>query len=135
MMNLEEALEPLKPVMGMSSVIAGLMSGDFDPLDDRPMTDLDPAAVEAKLKRTQQEQAECQSDWAYWGYEGQIAYLTALRDILEAFKLVSEVPYVEPPGGFVVMDVYSQQERYGREILRLAKEKVASLEKEHPLYE
>lgn len=124
-MKLSEALSAIHPVMGASSVIAALF-GAADPssVSDKKATD-NIAEVAARIEEVKNRQDNCQSDAAWWGYEGQLSYLKAVYDVLTAAELVGKdnLPDVDPPRqDGIVMDIYYQQEQYGKEILRRAQE-------------
>ena len=127
-MTVEKALEPIAPVVGTTTLIAGLMSGDTKSIGEKPKRLLTLQEAREKLAATKKAQDNCDSDWAYWGYEGTLAYQRAMVSILEAAELSPELPDVEPPdvANKVVMDACSAIEQYGETILRLAKKRVES---------
>jgi len=123
-MELQEALSRIHAPKGMTSVISGMLSGDLDPIRDQDAVGTSLAQAREKLESTQEAQRNCGSDWAYWGYQGDISYWKAVVSILEAADLVgaNNLPDVPPPDrGGVVMDACSRVERFGSEVLRLAK--------------
>jgi hypothetical protein len=119
-MNIEQALKPIAPVIGFSSLIGAPNSVSSKQYGKEGLE---------KAKQQLQDiiiaQNDCQSDYAYWGYEGQKSYWRAVVNILEASQLVGEnnLPDVVPPdtSNSVVMDACSKIEKYGEKILELAK--------------
>lgn len=127
-MNVQEALSQIHAPKGMTSVIAGVMSGDFDPIRDQSAVGSSLSEARKKLEAVVEAQRNCGSDWAWWGYQGDISYWKAVVSILEAADLVGadklpDVPAPKRDG--VVMDVCAHVERFGTEILRQAKESPA----------
>lgn len=123
-MKAKEALESVWPVKGMTTMISGILSRDWDSIrgpGEEATSSL--LQVEAALERANDAQANCKSDAAYWGYMGDISYLRATRDILKAIEICGDdLPDVPKPNrDGVVMDLCSQIERFGSKILRLAK--------------
>jgi hypothetical protein len=119
-MNLETALNPIAPVVGFSSLI-----GAPDSVSSQLYKDGGLDYAKQKLQSIITAQNNCQSDYAYWGYEGQKAYWRAIVRILEAVELVGKdnLPDVLPPDttNSVVMDACGKIEQYGNEILSKAK--------------
>ncbi len=128
-MNLNEALSKIYAPQGMTSVLAGVMSGDLAPLGHESAVGASLIAARDKLAAIQKAQDNCGSDWAYWGYEGELAYWRAVVSLLEAAELVGadklpDVPAPRTDG--VVMDVCAHVERFGNEVLTLAKKQHAA---------
>ena len=124
-MNVDEALSRIHAPKGQTSIIAGLMSGDTDSIQSQNAVGASLETARRKLEDVKTAQRNCGSDWAYWGYEGDIAYWSAVVLILEAAELVGadSLPDVDAPRtDGVVMDVCSRVQGFGREVLRLAKE-------------
>lgn len=123
-MNVEEALSKIHSPKGMTSVIEGVLTGDFDSIRSQDATNASLTEARAKLESIQKTQAECKSDAAYWGYEGDAAYWRAVVSILEAAVITGpeNLPDIEAPNteGRVVMDACSLIEKYGKAILSAA---------------
>lgn len=122
-MTLREVLAKIHAPKGVTSLVAGVMSGDFGPIRKQSAVGVSLDEARAKLARVEQAQRDCQSDWAYWGYMGDIAYWRAVVDILTAADLVGpdNLADVPAPTGVVVMDLCAATERYGRAILAAAR--------------
>jgi hypothetical protein len=127
-MKLEEALNKIGgPTRGVTSVIAGLMSGDVAPISgDKRVTESLTQARE-KLENIRTAQRECNSDWAWWAYQGDISYWETVVSLLEAAEIVGpdnlpDVPFDNSAG--VVMDICARQERFGKEVLRLSRDHI-----------
>lgn len=128
-MNVEEALSRIHAPKGQTSIIAGLMSGDTDSIRTQSAVGASLEAARSKLEDVETAQQNCGSDWAYWGFEGDRAYWSAVVSILEAAELVGSdnLPDVDAPRtDGVVMDVCSRVQNFGREVLRLAKESASA---------
>lgn len=127
-MKLEEALNKIGgPTRGISSVIAGLMSGNLAPIGGDKFVAESLAQARAKLEENRKAQRECKSDWAYWGYQGDISYWETVVSLLEAAEIVGpdnlpDVPFDNSAG--VVMDICARQERFGEEVLRLSRDHI-----------
>lgn len=124
-MTVAEALSRIHAPKGMTSLIAGVMSNDFDPIRDQNAAGKSLSAAQAQLEAAEKAQAECQSDWAYWGYMGDISYWRAVVSILKAAEITGpdKLPNVPAPdlSACVVMDACSKVERFGSDILAAAK--------------
>lgn len=120
-MNLEQALRPIAPVVGLSSLI-----GAPESISTETATDIGLQKAVEILEKIKDAQKNCGSDYAYWGYEGQRSYWSAVVNILQAAKLVGNdnLPDVPPPDteGKVVMDACWHIEKYGRDVLEKAEE-------------
>lgn len=122
-MNVQEALSRIHAPKGVTSVISGVLSGDFAPIREQNGSKSSLQQAQGKLASAREAQQNCGSDWAYWGYQGDISYWSAVVDILEAAEIVGadnlpDVPAPKTDG--VVMDVCGRVERYGKEIRWLA---------------
>lgn len=118
-MTLEEALAPIAPVVGLSSLIGAPSSVSSQQAVAPTLT-----SARARYEELRDAMNNAQSDFSYWGYAGQVSYWKAVVDILEAAELAGadNLPDVEPPRqGGVVMDQMSLIERYGETILREAR--------------
>jgi len=123
-MKLSDALSKFGPVRGVTSMIAGLMSGDVAPINGGKRVTESLAEARVTLEKNKKAQLDCKSDWAYWGYQGDISYWQAVVALLEAAELVGEdnlpdVPYDDSGG--VVMDICSRQEQFGEQVLNEAR--------------
>lgn len=123
-MKLTEALSKIHAPKGMTTVIAAVMSGDFKPIRDQSAVGVGLEEARSNLAKVKEMQSNCGSDWAWWGYEGDVAYWSCVISLLEAAELVGpdNLPDVEAPStDGVVMDVQSNVEGFGRKVLQLAK--------------
>lgn len=124
-MTLKTVLSELKPVRGMSSVIAVLFAGG-----DPASVSGDPATLqtsretaEAELAKYRHAMDTCTSDAAYWGYLGSVEYWQMVVNVLKASELVGpdnlpDVPL--PPRDGLVMDLCAKQAKFGSDVLRLS---------------
>ena len=128
-MTLQEALSQIHAPKGLSSVIEGVMRGDFDPIREQDATGKTLGHARVELERVREAQANCKSDWAYWGYEGDKAYWQAVVSILEAAELVGpdSLPDIPVPNlqNCVVMDSCARLSNWGAAILKAAKERTS----------
>lgn len=124
-MNLNEAIGAISAPMGMTSLIAGLLGGDRGSLERKSALGSDLDAARERLGRVQDAQSKCQSDAAYWGYEGEIAYWKAVVSLHEAAALVGpdNLPDVVAPvnNGMALMDLCARVEQFGKAVLDAAK--------------
>lgn len=118
-MKLSEALSKIYPAQGATTLMAALLSGDGKSIKSPDIIGKGIEQLEAELKKAEEDQNNCGSDWAYWGYEGTISYLKSAIWILMAADIVGEnnladVPEINRSG--VVMDVQGRVEDFGRKI-------------------
>ena len=125
-MNIDEALSKIHAPKGITSMLAGALSGDFDPIRGPDLITKNLDVAKGKLAEVIESQSNCRSDWAFWGYEGDKAYWSAVVNILEAAAIVGadNLPDVTGPEvGCVVMDQCSYITKFGKDILAAAKAK------------
>lgn len=125
-MTLQEAIDRLgSPPVGATTLISAALAGDFSsiPKDAKP-NDSDPAtireAAKTRLEERREAQRNCGSDWAYWGYEGEIGYLESVVALAEAAEKVGadNLPDIEgPKQGGVLMDCIAHQTRWANAVL------------------
>ena len=124
-MTTQEAIGAIHAPKGMTSILAGISTGDFSvlPHEKGKNADLEKAAEMVKMHQKQLD--ECKSDWAYWSILGDLSYWQAIHNILEAGELVgnNNLPYVAAPNteGCVVMDAIGKVADFGKEVLDKAK--------------
>lgn len=121
-MKLQEALESIGPVVGLTSLI-----GAPESVSTEQVASVKREEAEAKLRSLEERRDGARSDAAYWGYVGQIAYWSAIVDLLKAAELVGpdNLPDIEPPDltGKVVMDAAGSLQSWGDRVLRAAEER------------
>lgn len=123
MMTLQQALGMIHAPKGVTSIVAGLLSGDTGSIQGQNAVGVSLKEAQSRLAAVRTAQDNCQSDWAYWGYNGDIAYWSAVVDLLKAAAIVGvdNLPYVDPPGADgVVMDVQHRVKEFGATVLRMA---------------
>lgn len=128
-MNLETAIKSIHSVKGFTSVVEALLGGDKDSIKDQSAVGKSLVEAEAELARVRKAQTECKSDAAYWGYQGDASYWSAVVNLLKAADLVGpdDMPDIEfTKWGGVVMDECSKVEDFGRRMLIAATEKKKS---------
>lgn len=129
-MTVQEAISKIHAPKGMTSVIAGLMTGDFSVLPHEKGKNAGLEKAKEMLAQHEKALKECKSDWAYWSILGDVSYWAAIVNILEAGELVGNenLPDVEAPdlSNCVVMDAIGKVEQFGAKILSMAKESKAS---------
>jgi len=123
-MTLEQALSMIHAPKGVTSIIAGVLSGDTAPIQSADAANASLATAKEKLNAAKAAQRNCGSDWAYWGYMGDIAYWSCVVDLLEAAAIcgddaLPDVPAPRTDG--VVMDVQAYIMRFGKEVLKRAR--------------
>lgn len=128
-MKLADALNKLSgPTRGFTSVIAATLGGgELKSVSGGKRAEESLPEAREKLAHFQQAQRDCKSDAAYWGYMGDVSYWTAVIALLEAAEITGpdqlpDVQFDDRPG--VVMDMCARQERFGLEVLRLARDHI-----------
>lgn len=121
LMELAGVLEHLSPIVGLSSAIGAPESVSGAGLTGIPTLE----QAKARLSHFQERQDTCTSDYAYWGYAGQVSFWKVVVNLLDAAALVGpehlpDVPLPARDG--VVMDNMAALERFGAEVLRRAEE-------------
>ena len=120
-MRLDDVLNRLAPVAGLTSMAAAPESVRTDQIDSNRITL--GGAYEA-LAHVQDQQNNCGSDAAYWGYEGQRAYWQAVVYLLEAAKITGadSLPDMQIPdlSNRVVMDAAFYMQQFGEQVLKAA---------------
>lgn len=128
-MTVQEAISHLQAPKGLTTMIASLMSGDFSAIQAQDATGATLAHAREELAKWKAAMNGATSDYAYWGYVGDVAYWNAAVNILEAAELVGadKLPRVPPPNyNGVLMDVASNVENYGRIILAEAAKRLGA---------
>lgn len=123
-MTLAEAFSRINAPKGYTTAVSALLSGDLSPMESQSAVGASLAQAKETLASVQKSQTDCRSDWAWWGYQGDISYWLAAVDILRAADLVGadKLPDVPAPGNSgVVMDLCARVENFGRGVLAAAK--------------
>lgn len=124
-MTVAEAISHIHAPKGMTSILAGISSGDYSvlPHEKGNNADLEKATEQVEIHKNALK--ECKSDWSYWSILGDLEYWQAIEKILKAGELVGndKLPYVPPPNleGLVVMDAIGAVGTYGDSVLLAAK--------------
>lgn len=123
-MKLSEALSKIHAPKGVTSIVAGAMSGDFDSIRHQNAAGVSLESARAKLRAAEEAQNKATSDWAYWGYAGDVAYWQCAVSLLEAAEIcgadnLPDVPMPKLEG--VVMDVQYEVARWGAAVLAKAR--------------
>ena len=124
-MTLQDALSGFRAVKGVSSAIGGILNGDFSVLGNPDGTGKALSEAKAELAKAEQALRNVQSDYAYWAVLGDVTYWRTVCNLMEAADLCGPdaLPDVAfPPNDGIVMDLLAKQERFGNEVLRLARE-------------
>ena len=124
-MKLNEALRALgSPPVGVTSLLAATIGGgDFRSVSGSAAgSSATLADAEAQLRHVRDAQNACQSDAAYWGYQGQASYWSAVVDVLKAAAITGpdslpDIPAPDHDGPHALMDHCSIIERFGRNML------------------
>ena len=125
-MRLETVLEQLGgPSYGVTSVMATLLGGGDAGSISTQETPSTLQKAERQLERATQAQANAQSDAAYWGYAGQVAYWDCIVNVLKAAEITGNdnLPDLPLPSrNGVVMDVQHKMREYGKQVLEAARQ-------------
>lgn len=124
-MKLSDVLTKIHAPKGISTMIAACIESDFDSVQKQNAVGKSREQAEESLKKAQHLQENCGSDWAYWGYAGDVAYWKTAVNLLKAAELVGpdtlpDVPLPDLTG--VVMDVQWKLEKFGEQVLKRAQE-------------
>lgn len=122
-MKLKYALKQIYPSQGATTVIASFMSGDNSSIKSIDVTQKNVEELEKELQKVKDQQDNCGSDWAWWGYEGTISTLKASVNLLKAAAIVGadNLPDVELPSrDGVVMDIQANIVEFGEKVYREA---------------
>lgn len=127
-MTLQKAIDNIHAPKGLTSILSGLMTGDYSVLPHENGIGADHEKAKQEVAKWKQALNECKSDWAYWSILGDLAYWEAIESIYQAAAIVGpdNLPDVPKPNldGLVVMDCIGKVQQYGNEILNEAKKQV-----------
>lgn len=123
-MTIQEAINSIHAPKGVTSIIAGVMSGDYSVMYEQKGLEADLQKANEQVAAYQKNLDECKSDWSYWAILGDLEYWKAVRNILEAGAInngiLADVP--KPNfDGLVVMDAIGRVEDFGEAVLRETK--------------
>lgn len=126
-MKLEEVMAKLRPVVGLSSLIGAPGSVRTEGADADRVT---LGGAREALAHASELQNNAQSDYAYWGYQGQVSYWRTVVSLYEAAEITGPdmLPDIEPDflgGNHVVMDLCHHMETWGKSVLTAAQEFMA----------
>ena len=119
-MTVNEAVSKIHAPKGVTSILAGLTSGDYSVLPHDKGIGADILTAKEQIAKYQKAIKECDSDWAYWSILGDLEYWKAVHNILEAATLNNGVlADVEAPDmeGLVVMEAISKVSKFGEQVL------------------
>jgi hypothetical protein len=120
-MNLQEALQSVHAVKGVSSIMAGVSTGDYSVLPKEPTLQSSIVEAKANIEKYQDMLNKCTSDWSYWSILGDLEYWESVHDILQSAELVGpdNLPDIPKPNteGCVVMDAIGRVRDFGRDML------------------
>lgn len=105
---------------GITSVISGIMEGDYSVIPHQKGAQSDLQIAEAQVQDHELKLKECKSDWSYWSILGDLTYWTAIRDILKGADMVgpTNMPEVRfESKSIMVMDHIAEVEAFGKEVL------------------
>lgn len=120
-MTVNEAISKIHAPKGITSILAGLASGDYSVLPHDKGIGADLLIAKEQVAKYQKAIDECKSDWAYWSILGDLEYWKAVQNILEAGTLNNGVlADVEAPNmeGLVVMDAIGKVSKFGEQVLK-----------------
>lgn len=119
-MKLHDMLASFSAPKGVTSILAGLSTGDSSVLPHQNALTASREHAEQMVVKYDQAINECKSDWAYWSIMADKIYWEASLNILKGAELVGadnmpDIPF-EDKGG-VVMDAIFHVQQYGESIL------------------
>jgi len=123
--KLHDVITSIRAPKGVSTIIAAFVEKDFDSVQAQNAVGMSRKQAEENLKKSIHLKEHCTSDWAYWGYAGDVAYWKTAVNLLRAAELVGpdnlpDVPIPDMAG--VVMDVQWKLEQFGEQVLKQAQE-------------
>ena len=123
-MQLNEVMDRLAPVVGLSSLIGAPESVRFGGASSERVN---LGGAREALAHAEALQRDAKSDAAYWGYVGQVAYWRCVVALLEAAEITGPDDLPDIPPDFldrnqVVMDAAWSMEQWGRAVLDAARE-------------
>ena len=122
-MKFDEVMAKLTPVVGLSSAIGAPGSVRYEGASGEEVS---LGGAREALAHAQQMQLDAKSDYAYWGYQGQVSYWRAVVSLLEAAEITGRdnLPDIEPSfigGNYVVMDLCHYMETWAKDVLTAAR--------------
>lgn len=126
-MTIKEAIDKIYAPKGMTSVIAGISTGDFSVLNDQKNIEISHNKAKEMIKKYKKDLKNCKSDWSYWSILSDLSYWEAIENILHAGTLNKGIladvkaPDLQNCG---VMDAISKVLQFGREVLAETKKNI-----------
>jgi hypothetical protein len=116
-MDFDDVMSRLEPIVGLSSLIGAPSSVRIGAVPGGAVTL--GGAYEA-LAHAEHQQKGSTSDYAYWGWQGQVSFWRTVVSLLEAAEVTGrdhlpDVPFPDLDGK-VVMDACSYMEEWGKEV-------------------
>ena len=131
-MTIKEAIEKIHAPKGITSVIAGVMSGDYSVFPHQKGIEADRKKAEEMVEGLKESLKNCTSDWSYWSILGDLEYWRAVLNILVAGEIgggiVADVEFDDSGG--VVMDQISKVTEFGEKVLKETKKMTENGEQE-----
>jgi hypothetical protein len=119
--RLDYVMDQLRPVVGLTSVLAASASVRFEGARADQVT---LGGAREALAQVEHAQQDAGSDAAYWGYQGQVSYWRAVVSLLDAAELTGpdHLPDVAMPdlSNKVVMDASYEMEKWAKRVLEMA---------------
>lgn len=117
-MKLSDVMDRLAPAVGLSSLIGAPESVRAEGAQAEQVT---LGGAREALAHAEHMQAGALSDYAYWGYQGQVSYWRAVVSLLEAAEITGpdNLPEIAPTfldGNHVVMDLCHHMETWARSV-------------------
>lgn len=121
-MTAKEAIESIRAPKGTSTIMGAVLNESYDPIQSPNACGLTLKQAEHNYHIALEKRNNCGSDWAYWGYQGDVSYWSAVVDILKAVELVGEnkLPDIRLNSSRdkCVMNACADIEEFGRKILK-----------------
>lgn len=123
-MKLDKALKMIHAPKGMTSILAGLSTGDFSVLPHQKGLKATMDEVDEKIAQTKEAKKNCTSDWSYWSILSDLVYWETVKNILLAAEITGPQNLPDMKGlkeGGVVMDAIYNVEQWGISLLKKAR--------------
>jgi hypothetical protein len=124
-LKLKDVVDKLYVPLGLTSIISGIMGGDFESIRGGSK-ELNFSLSQARKKRDAIKKGmdNAKSDASYWGWWSQHCYWVCMCDLLEAAKITGindlpDVPLTDIKNK-VVMDAGAVLEEFGKKVLAKA---------------
>lgn len=126
-MTLDYVLKNISAPMGLTSVVDAIFSGDMNSISSKSAIGKTLSEAKKHHEEARENQRNCTSDSAYWGYQGQVSYWSCVVNLLKASEIVGSENLKDislPKKGGILMEMCRQLESFGKKVLSHAEKTV-----------